>query len=165
MLPCLQPSPTPPETTPLHMGKNNHKKAKLSRLRPPGSSGNLGAMVDDEGRIITYTPCMADLLRNHWSRTFHNKETNRPHLRRWLQAAYEDEGPPCKAKPQEWTPRKRDVIRAVNMAGSSAPGPDGIPYAAWKIAGNGAIDILWAALRAINMDDNATTCHHPRPRL
>ena len=117
-------------------------------------------MVDDEGHITTDTTCMADLLRNHWSRTFHHKETNRPHLKRWLQAAYEEEGPPCKAKPQEWTPRKKDLIRAIKIAGSSAPGPDGIPYAAWQRAGNGAVDILWAALRAINTDDQATT-HYP----
>ena len=117
-------------------------------------------MVDDEGNITTDTTSMADLLCNHWSRTFHHKETNRPHLKRWLQAAYEEEGPPCKANPQEWTPRKKDLIRAIKMAGSSAPGPDGIPYAAWQKAGSGAVDILWAALRAINTDDQATS-HYP----
>jgi hypothetical protein len=143
----------------LHMGKNNTKKAKLARLRPPGAGGNLGAMVDDEGKIITETTEMADLLHNHWSRTFHNKDTNHKHTKQWLKAAYE-EGPPCKAKPEDWTPRRKDMIRAIRIANASAPGPDGIPYAAWKQAGEGAINILWAALRTINTENDATK-HYP----
>ena len=77
----------------------------------------------------------------------------------WVKKAYED-GPPCKANPEEWTPRRKDVIRAIRIANASAPGPDGIPYAAWKQAAEGAINILWAALRTINTE-NDTTKHYP----
>ena len=91
-------------------------------------------MVDDQGNITTDTTHMAELLHNHWSRTFRNTDTNHQHLTHWLKTAYE-EGPPRKASPQDWTPRKKDLRRAFSISNASAPGPDGIPYAAWKQGG------------------------------
>ncbi len=46
----------------------------------------------------------------------------------------------------------RDIRRAVDLAGASAPGPDGIPYAAWKRLGPLAVDSLWGALKVLESD-------------
>ncbi len=74
----------------LHMGKNNRKKSKLSRFKPAGATGTLGAMVDNNGNITTQHSSMAELLNDHWSQVC----TPRYDTKRWFQMAY-PEGPPC----------------------------------------------------------------------
>ena len=59
------------------MGKNNRRKGKLAKLKPAGTAGTLGAMVDDHGNIITKHEDMADLLQNHWSRCSATKKPQR----------------------------------------------------------------------------------------
>ncbi len=45
----------------LHLGKNNMTKGKLSKLKPAGAAETLGAMVDNQGNLITEHESMADL--------------------------------------------------------------------------------------------------------
>lgn len=47
--------------------------------------------------------------------------------------------------PEDWRLRRSDVRRAVAATSRSAPGPDGVPYAAWRRLGPLAVDILHAA--------------------
>ena len=42
--------------------------------------------------------------------------------------------------------------RAISMAGSSSPGPDGIPYSAWKRLGPLAVDVLHMALEELSAE-------------
>ena len=41
----------------------------------------------------------------------------------------------------------------MKLAGCSAPGPDGIPYAAWKLSGNQALQVLLDAAIALQSDE------------
>ncbi len=52
-----------------------------------------------------------------------------------------------------WHLRRVDVRNAVRMSGSSAPGPDGIPYRAWRRLGPLGIDVLFAAVQTLGQDD------------
>ena len=54
----------------------------------------------------------------------------------------------------------KEIERPVKLAGSSAPGPDGIPYAAWKLSGNQALQVLLDAATALQSDDAPTLLHN-----
>ena len=95
-----EPQNQEPEEDKLHMGKNNRKKTELARLKPAGAAETLGAMVDDQGSIITKHEDMADLLRNHWSQVFRNKETPRESTKTWFEEAFPT-GPPLHRRTQQ----------------------------------------------------------------
>ena len=59
-----------------------------------------------------------------------------------------------------WRIGIKDIQRAVKLAGSSAPGPDGIPYAAWKFSGNQSLQVLLDAATALQSDEAPTLQHN-----
>ena len=121
---------------------------KLKRL-VPGTTACLAAVQSPEGEIITEPKEMAELLRRHWASVFSRKGIHEAKLCEWLSeefGAFEDItlvhlGLPDRASPR-WIARRQDIAKAISLAASSAPGPDGIPYEAWKTLGDLAIDIL-----------------------
>ena len=54
---------------------------------------------------------------------------------------------------EEWEVRQEHVDRAVDRAGSSAPGPDGLAYMAWKKMGVFGKQLLWLALKDLMSRD------------
>lgn len=113
---------------------------RLKRLSP-GRTSSLSAVVDPNGRVATDPEEVAAVLRGHWAQVLAARRCDGEALERWLA---EDEA----ADPTEfgrdplpprgagaWTPRRSDVAWAIAQSGSSAPGPDGIPYAAWRKLG------------------------------
>eukprot|EP00972_Heterocapsa_arctica_P015003 2211371-Heterocapsa_arctica.AAC.1 len=95
---------------------------------------------------------MAGELRRHWAKGFARKSINRPMLNRWLEEEFiRDEqgevvsGLRARQSPQ-WQVRRRDVGKAIKMSGNGAPGPDGIPYRAWRKLGELGIDIIHEAM-------------------
>ena len=126
---------------------------RLRRLRP-GASTVLSAIRDADGTIRHDAAGMAEALRRHWSSVFADKHLREDDMQRWLEECYPAgtglEGLPAKASPQ-WRLRRRDVSRAVQTSGSSSPGPDGLPYLAWRQLRGYGIDALWDALRELEM--------------
>ena len=51
-----------------------------------------------------------------------------------------------------WRIEREDVDKAVQKSGDSTPGPDHIPYKAWRALGEFGVDLLFDALQAISMD-------------
>ena len=47
-----------------------------------------------------------------------------------------------------------DIAWAIKHSGTSAPGPDNLPYEAWRLSGDIGVDILWKAALALQQDDN-----------
>ena len=43
---------------------------------------------------------------------------------------------------QDWRITRREMLSAIRSAGNTMPGPDGIPFAAWKALGNFGLSIL-----------------------
>eukprot|EP00959_Pyramimonas_sp_CCMP1952_P429706 8999214-Pyramimonas_sp.AAC.1 len=43
-----------------------------------------------------------------------------------------------------WALEPEEFQEALSRVGDSAPGPDGLPYAAWKGGGDGALSALYA---------------------
>lgn len=51
-----------------------------------------------------------------------------------------------------WKVSFKDLRKAVKLSGKSAPGPDGIPYAAWKLSDDLALQVLHDAAEALQSD-------------
>ena len=98
---------------------------------------------------------MAKALSDHWRKVFSGQALRTLDMQRWLEAAYPGREGLDLPPPQDnaWRVRRRDVARAVRLAGKSAPGPDGIPYSAWKALQAYGVDCLWAAMQEMCRDD------------
>ncbi|CAK0876187.1 unnamed protein product, partial [Prorocentrum cordatum] len=139
------------------MGKNRKRK-KGSRLLfrlSPGRGGGLGAIVDRHGRVVTDSRGMANILRSHWAATFAATGVDENKLGDWLAddaAARAASGPPR----LDWGGfriRRKDISAAIRQAKNCSPGPDGIPYGAWRALGSLAVDTLHNALRDLASPD------------
>ena len=51
-----------------------------------------------------------------------------------------------------WRIRRRDIQSAIKGAGKSSPGPDGIPFQAWKAMGDLAVDVLWNVAKLLEAE-------------
>jgi len=127
---------------------------KLRRLRP-GTTSSLSSVQDANGHIHTEPEGIAAALAAHWARTFQGHPIDQQALRVWLQETLPPQQPhePGALPPPDsplWRVRRRDVARAVKISGNSAPGPDGIPYLAWRAMGELGIDILWDMLQTLS---------------
>ncbi len=102
---------------------------------------------------------IATAFRQYWQPTFAKKTHDASLLSTWLaEDATHHQGlcsamRPLLSPTWEWKVRRRGVRRAVDLAGDSAPGPDGFPYAAWERLGPLAVDTLWGALKVLESDD------------
>ena len=155
-LQAQQPSLSDQQKTNRHQGI----ATKLRRLRP-GASAALSSVQDLTGKICTEPGDIARALADHWSTTFQGQQVDIPMLEAWLRetlpnADRPDPTDPTALPPADsplWQIRRRDIARAVRLSGNSAPGPDGIPYAAWRKMGQRGIDILWDMTRALTQPD------------
>ena len=123
---------------------------RLRRLRPGGTAA-LSALMAPDGAVVTDPAEMAALLRTHWETVFTATPIDSNLLEAWIA---EDLPPEARtalpaADDRRWKTRRRDVARALQLAGASAPGPDGVPYEAWRRLNATAVDLLHAAGRAL----------------
>ena len=108
--------------------------------------------------MVTDGPAIAEALRTHWEPTFTRRTINAHCLEQWLaEDATAPNGLRGAVQPllrthSAWHVRCRDVRRAIEMSSASAPGPDGIPYAAWRRLGPFAVDVLHQALQALSCE-------------
>ena len=106
-------------------------------------------MQDDAGDIVTDPKDIAKILMDHWGRVFKGVDVDAPSIQLWLRPARQNGATPTTAQPGAWRLRRQDLIRALRLAGNSRPGPDGIPFEAWRKLGDLGIDILMRAGRQL----------------
>ncbi len=138
------------------------RKKKGSRLLyrlAPGKSDSIGAVIDDRGRYLTEPQAMADFLRGHWSEVFRARGVDQSRLQTWLDddAVERGSAAPTHEALRQLRVRRRDVRKALKKSNNSAPGPDGIPYGAWRALGKVAVEALFGAL-GILMEDDGPAC-------
>ena len=117
-------------------------QVKLGKLKP-GNCCSVGAIMGDDGNIVSDPRLIVEELRRYWSGVFTRSSCNEELLKDWAQedgslpdwAGFED----------DWRPSREEMVRVVANTGKSAPGPDGIPYAVWRRLGDLAIDTLYEA--------------------
>lgn len=138
-----------------HAQRRVQLMTKLKRLRP-GASTTLQAVMDEAGHVQQEPEDMAKALCRHWSKVFAEQPAHADDIAAWLESAYPAgdglEGMPS-TNDKAWKLRRRDVARAVKLSGRSSPGPDGIPYAAWRSLGPNGVDALWSALRELGQEN------------
>jgi hypothetical protein len=131
---------------------------RLKRLTP-GRSTCLRAMCTEDGDVTTEPEEMAKILQKHWRQVFSHRTTNTALLQQWLEEVFPDSGNgrTTRGLPEEsshlWQVRREDVSEAISNAKNTMPGPDRIPYSAWKALGDLAIDTLFEAASALQRPD------------
>ena len=107
-----------------------------SRSTSPTSSSGSNSPRPHTSNAISDTRATAPQSRPHTSapRTNHT----RPHF---------------PTSTDDWLIRRKDISKAIKISGHSAPGPDGIPYAAWKQSGEVALQVLDDAATALQSND------------
>ena len=130
------------------------------RKLAPGRAGMVGGVMDEQGVVRTDRDQKADVLRRHWGETFRERRVDETLLQEWLN---DDAVAPngltaamsrATGDAGRWKVRRKDVQAAIDRAGASAPGPDGIPYAAWKALGPLGCDILFGAAKCLEQEGN-----------
>ena len=130
----------------------------LPKKVAPGRSAALTAVEDSEGTIRTDGPGMAAALRHHWRDSFAARRLNGHTRQAWLREdASRPDGlhaavRPLLADQGAWRLRRSDVQRAIALTTFSAPGPDGIPYLAWRRLGPLAASILFDAAEELSQE-------------
>ena len=164
--------------------RNVAKKNILGKLKRllPGLPNTLGAVAQEDGSITSNPAEMAKALGAHWARTFKRKPINVDVLENWLrslqpsriaetqlspQASLQDNGNPLphrraprRSLPRgshHWIVRQKDISRALDLAGNSSPGPDGIPFEAWRALGEVGLRTLHAVALELRKDSAADT--------
>ena len=115
---------------------------------------------------------MARALKEHWERTFAATPIDEEALEHWLHDTLPNKGrgegnhdslPPPDS--HLWKIRRKDVAKAVRLSNNSAPGPDGIPYLAWRKLGNIGIDYLFQAVKCLTTEEGKQCMSDASPDL
>eukprot|EP00974_Lingulodinium_polyedra_P092126 8927486-Lingulodinium_polyedra.AAC.1 len=97
---------------------------------------------------------MADALRSHWSGIFTAGGIDRGLLKKWVDEDIAS-GPSGAARsPLRPFPklRRSHIKQAIDSTGNTSPGPDGIPFAAWRKCRDLAADVLFDAFGSMCSD-------------
>ena len=138
-------------TAPADVTSNARRRVafRLSRL-VPGETVSIGAIELSDGSIATEDDAMAAALTEHWGAVFQDKPVDSEALGRWLDPEGDGNLP-------DWLPPfpnfedalTIDHVRlAIKHAKESAPGPDGIPYSAYRDS-DFAAEALFTAAKEI----------------
>ena len=135
-------------------GEHPSSSPALPSWRPFGQAG----YYKKDGGISADPNEIAAALTDHWSQVFTARPTTHQHiLDDWMKTrpyGFNE----AQSKDREcWRISTRHVEMAVSMSNNSSPGPDGIPYAAWRHAGRTAILILHAAAEQMQAPDFRNT--------
>ena len=129
-----------------------YRKQKYTRLLfkiAPGRAGAVNAVRNPRGEIRTDSESIAKLLKTHWSNIFLAQGIDSVRLKLWLEEDQDDrpfaEFLPFPADKFKLT--KKHIRRAIDHSNNSAPGPDGIPFAAWRKLGPLAVSTLFDAFQ------------------
>ena len=118
------------EDTPEHVKQKqaNNKEKRTNRLIPGNNNtATISAIKDSSGRVHTAPEEIAETLVTHWDQVFKAKPIDSDLLTEWLQ-----DQPQIFDNSLRWELLLSHVEDAIKYCKDSAPGPDGIPYSAFK---------------------------------
>ena len=153
----------------------------LYRLMP-GRGSAIPAIQRPNGEFATETGDMASILREHWSAVFKAQGVDEALLQEWLaeDRATRADGPrdgravepPAECAPshralQNLRISRQHVRLAIQTSKNTSPGPDGIPYRAWRLLGEVAIQTIHEAIKELSspeaeqlLQDDMPTFNH-----
>ncbi len=119
--------------------------AKLCRLKP-GASTVVPAIQEEHGDGAADPHAKLCVFRWHWTRVFKATPFNLVAATAWFDSAHQHPQQDFRElhgiTKNEWDQRKKDLAKAIRLAGNSAPGPDGLTYRAWKLLGESGLNVL-----------------------
>ena len=135
-------------------GTANRRSKVQSRLKNlrPGNCGAIAAVRCQDGSIAITQEDIAQELRRHWKEVFSERPIDFAKLREWFKEDLPVDGLP------RWSEGDLDLLRkdiedAIKRSPNSMPGPDGIPYIAWRKLGRLGSDILFKTVQAMGEDN------------
>ena len=133
----------------------------LNRLRrlAPGKSTSISAVRDASGVVQHEAGKIAEALTSHWKQVFASKPIDEVALQSWLDSVLPQDAQPHLGDFSNWRIRRSDVRQAIGMAGSSRPGPDGIPFLAWQQLGRLGVDVLYGAASRLTSPNAVEELH------
>lgn len=131
--------------------KKNTIGRRLAMLARRTANTGIHHLIDSTGDIHTDEDKIAEHLAAHWRHVFRHQPVDEEQLRRWTAMAARAGAPHLSAPRAAWRLRTKDIAKALRIAGNSRPGPDGIPFQAWRALGPLGLHILWEAGRALEM--------------
>jgi len=147
--------------------KARKKENILTRIKRllPGSLGGLNAMRNEAGEITTDPKAIASILDLHWSKVFSKRGIDDVLLQQWLREEFGEVGEAGLPEASRWKVTRKHIAKAIRMSGNSPPGPDKIPYKAWKALGELGVTILhdmaWEMQKDNSVELIITAYDHP----
>ncbi len=93
--------------------------------------------------MLTDPVAIKNALNAHWQEVFNPKDIDQDLLEQCLQD-YNKRA----ASIQKWTILPSHLKAVIKAAKNSSPGPDGIPFLAYKVLQDSAYPVLWAVLQS-----------------
>ena len=129
--------------------QKEHILVRLQRLLP-GSATGLNVMRGKDNQLTNTPAGMASILNAHWGAVFSRKDIAAHRIASWLV----DVPKLPQAADVRWSLRREHIAKAIEVARESSPGPDGVPYKAWKVLGDLGVDVLFAAATRMQRADS-----------
>jgi hypothetical protein len=141
--------------------KQNNAKRLFARLRIQTGS-TLTAVRAADGQTRTDPAGMAAALADHWRGVFTRRPTHTDAVELWLAEAHRLQPPrPADwADTRHWSLRREDSATALQRAGDSAAGPDGIPYSALRRAGPVMLEAMYEVAKHLETHGAADLDRH-----
>ena len=145
--------------------RRKQRAARLLYRLLPGATTPLKAVQTANGNVVTEPADMAKVLRKHWAQVFKAAGVDETLLQQWVR-----EDITRRRVDEEHQDTMQDVqllrehmAQAFAQSNDSCPGPDGIPYGAWRALGDRAIDVLFDAALDLANPDNHVHVDTERP--
>ena len=132
-----------------HAVRRNRVQVILGKMKP-GRCNGIAAIQGRDGVVVSDPEEIIRILKDYWREVFSSSSCDEDALARWV--SEEEHLPVWGVEDSGWIPGRDDMSKTIKHTGKSAPGPDGIPYLAWRLLGDLARDVLHRA--AIFMYEN-----------
>lgn len=100
------------------------------------------------GGVITEEATVAARLCAHLAAAFEHRPVDEARLALWQEAATKAGASQVDAPPAAWRLQAKDVAKVVRISGDARPGPEGVPFAAWRALGPMTVQRVLAVLYA-----------------
>jgi len=135
--------------------RKRQRGARLLYKLAPGSCSKIGAIQAEDGTVVYDAGRMAKALQLHWAKVFEARGVDTNILDTWVA---EDKSARIAEDATQQLMRfvvfaRSHVKQALDRSNDSAPGPDGVPYKAWRLLGADSVDVLYEALTLMSTED------------
>jgi hypothetical protein len=142
------------------LARKNSIRRRLAQLHRQVQTSGLHFLRTETDEILSDPASMARELATHWSKVFTAHPVDHSLLEQWFDKAEQHGSRRVEVSEDAWRVRRKDITRALDNSADTRPGPDGIPYRAWRALGPLSIATLWSAARRLEQPLNPKNPDH-----